>query len=116
LAKPDVYGASLGDMPLKTVSCGLKWLETVLNGIIKEVNTNKPLQSGTIATQQTSTGTVLTVTKPTGTGQGQSSDPSGGSWQEIQLMDNNCVVYTMNVWAQGAPQPVPGQPTTAPSP
>lgn len=48
-------------MPLNHVDIGWEWLRDTLNTIIDEVNEQKPLQSASIAIEETPYGTLLKV-------------------------------------------------------
>jgi hypothetical protein len=85
------------------------WLERTLNGIIDQVNRQKPLQSASIAVEESPNGTLLKVVGTTQSDQssGGGGQPMAGGWQAVSIIDNSsgtCVTKTLVVWAQGPPQ------------
>jgi hypothetical protein len=86
---------------LTKISIGWVWLDRTLNNIIDAVNSQKPLQSASIAVEESPNGTLLKVV---GTGQGQ---PTGGGgpvtwnnvgWQQVTVVDpTNCAQSTIKV-------------------
>jgi hypothetical protein len=94
---------------LKPISIGWHWLERTLNGIIEEVNAQKPLPSATIAVEQSPNGTLLKVVgipqnQPPGTGAGKTKPIiwHNVAWQKVTLIDpaNNCAPTTLSILVQ----------------
>jgi len=81
---------------LAKISIGWVWLERTLNRIIDTVNQQKPLGSVTIAVEESANGTLLKAVGPQaqqGEGGGGGGGPTGGSWQQlavIQVINNQC--------------------------
>jgi hypothetical protein len=88
---------------LTRVSIGWIWLERTLNGIIDQVNRQKPLQSATIAIEESPNGTLLKVTGVSESGQtaGGGGGPTGGQWCTLSVIDTStgaCVTKTLTYW------------------
>jgi hypothetical protein len=91
---------------LAKITIGWTWLERTLNAIIEEINRQKPLQSTTIAVEESPNGTLLKVVGSSGSGTG------GGpvtwhdvGWQQVTVVDPaNCSQSTIKVlvFQQGA--------------
>jgi hypothetical protein len=96
---------------LTKISIGWVWLDRTLNSIIDAVNSQKPLQSASIAVEESPNGTLLKVV---GTGQGQGQPTSDGGpvtwhnvgWMTVTVVDpaNNCAQSQIKVLviAQGS--------------
>jgi hypothetical protein len=90
---------------LARVSIGWTWLERTLNGIIDQLNRQKPLQSATIAIEESPNGTLLKYVGATqsdqSSGGGAGANPTGGQWTAIVVVDpNTCIPSTLMVWAK----------------
>lgn len=90
---------------LSRVSVGWQWLSDTLNGIIDAVNAQKIIPSATVGVNQSPTGIILTASalaapQPQQGGGGSIPNPPSGTagWQQIQVVDANCNIYTMWVW------------------
>jgi hypothetical protein len=98
---------------LTRVSIGWIWLERTLNGIIDTVNRQKPLQSASIAVEESPNGTLLKVV---GASESDQTSAGGGAaggpvtwhdvgWQQVTVVDPaNCSQSTIKVlvFQQGA--------------
>jgi hypothetical protein len=90
---------------LAKVSIGWTWLERTLNGIIEELNRQKPLQSATIAIEESPNGTLLKVIGVSESGQTSGSGggglPADGKWCTLAVIDTStgtCVTKTITYW------------------
>ena len=119
---------------LTRVTIGWVWLERTLNAIIDAVNQQKPLQSSSIAVEESPNGTVLRVVAiqaapaqgtgadaagaagaagaggASGAGGGAQKWPAGVGWQQLTVMDTSggsCTERNLYYWgtAPGAPPP-----------
>jgi hypothetical protein len=84
---------------LDRVTIGWVWLERTLNGIIEEVNRQKPIGTSTVAIEESPNGTLLKAfpqQQPSGGG-----GPTGGSWQQlvvIKVVNNQCTQQYTWYW------------------
>jgi hypothetical protein len=95
---------------LAKITIGWHWLERTLNAIIEEVNQQRPLGSSTIAIEESPNGTLVKVVGQQAQAQGGGGGPTGGSWQQLAVIDDSsgtCV--TKYIWLWGT------QPTLAPT-
>jgi hypothetical protein len=104
---------------LSRIHIGWHWLERTLNGIIAEVNAQKPLGSATIAVEESPNGTLLKVvgsqnqSQPGAAGASGAAAqqwPAGVGWQPMTVIDDSsgtCIKKTIYYWgtAPGAPAP-----------
>ena len=93
---------------LAKVSIGWTWLERTLNGIIDQLNRQKPLQSATIAIEESPNGTLLKVVSQgqEQSGQGGQQWPAGVGWQALTVVDpSDCSQHVLYYW--GTPPDAP---------
>jgi len=104
---------------LTRVTIGWVWLERTLNGIIDQVNRQKPLQSASVAVEESPNGTVLKVvaiqaTPDQGTGQASGGGAAGAggrpgqaqpNWMTVTIVNpDTCVQSQIQVWARAVPK------------
>jgi hypothetical protein len=106
---------------LSRIHIGWHWLERTLNGIIAEVNAQKPLPSATIAVEESPNGTLLKVVgaqnqsqpgAPGAPGPAAPTPPTpkpppvvwhNVTWQQVTVIDpSSCVQSTITVLVQSA--------------
>jgi hypothetical protein len=92
---------------LSRITIGWHWLERTLNGIIAEVNAQKPLGSATIAVEESPNGTLLKVVGAQNQNQqsaGGGGRPMEGGWITVTVVNPaTCAQSQIQVWARAVP-------------
>jgi hypothetical protein len=91
---------------LSKVNIGWVWLERTLNGIVDEINKQKPIGSASIAIEESPNGTLLkTVAQQQPGGSGIPNPPSGtAGWNQLAVIDDSTgVCVTKHIWYWGTP-------------
>jgi hypothetical protein len=101
---------------LSRITIGWHWLERTLNGIIAEVNAQKPLPSATIAVEESPNGTLLKVVGSQNQSQPGAAGAPGAAapapkpqpviwhdvaWQQVTVIDpSTCAQSTITILVQ----------------